>query len=689
VLRTAAASCDPVAGDDSEGEFVRFVIAIVAFAAAAVMIVCGIGQRTVWRPATSITASTTVRGGEPYTVIEGSVLLAHEGQQTLTVGGGGKAFVAYGRTSDVLAWIGQSKYAKVSYDPATNTLSSKVITPAKSKTPSPSPTASDSSGSKTTGSGTKVTDPKGSDLWLEQFNGSSASVTKTNVPDSVSAIVASNGTKPAPDKISLSWPLDGSTPWAGPLITGGMLLALIGLIMLLLGLRHMRGTRGPRRGGGRRQRLPRGARRAAITGVGAPASLPPTVPENEVGDTPERDAVDAAAVPSGAVEAGTAQGDEPGKDDSQEEGTVHSRPTPRSAARRTRRLLVPLVLAGSLALTGCSAQYWPHVGATKTPTPTSTPIATDVPGQGKNAAPPAVTTQQLDTIVANISATAAKADSGLDSTLAATRFSGPALDAREGNYALRQKSPTAAAEPAIPTHVALALPEATDEWPRVVSVVVSDPKNPKAAPLDLVLVQQSPRANYTVEYAIELEANAKVPDVPPSTLGTSVVPLDSKLLLVQPGNLASYYEDVLMNGEKSKYFDLFDESGDKLSSQVGAAYKAAQLADIAQNYATTASLTYSSQAASGSPVAMATNDSGAVVATATVETSTLKPIQAGATVQVKDNPNVQALTGVTDSTKGIETTYGYQLLFYVPPAASGQKVQLLGYTQTLLSAKEL
>jgi hypothetical protein len=85
---------------------------------------------------------------------------------------------------------------------------------------------------------------------------------------------------------------------------------------------------------------------------------------------------------------------------------------------------------------------------------------------------------------------------------------------------------------------------------------------------------------------------------------------------------------------------------------------------------------------------MATNDSGAIVATSLDEVSTLKPVEAGATVSTS-NPNVQALTSVTDSTKGLETTYGYQLLFYVPPAESKKKIVMLGFTQALLGAKEL
>jgi hypothetical protein len=633
---------------------VRFLIAILAFIAAAVLIGVGIAQRTIWIPSSNIVTGLVVKGGQPFTVIDGSVLRARPGQQTLTVSGSSKPFVAYGRTSDVLAWLGTEKYAKISYNAASNTLSSQVVTPKprSSSTPEPSDTATatptpaatpiaDPTAGAASGSGSgksaahKGPDPEGSDLWLEQFSGDAASITKMNVPSTVSVIIASDGTKPAPDRVTINWPLDSRTPWAGPLIVGGIVVAAFGVFMYFLAIRHLRRSRGPRRGGGKPPKLPRGSRRSK-------AAIDPAVPEVEA----------------------------PAKGR-------------RSIGRAS--VAVPVVLVGTLVLAGCSSDYWPQFGAASTATPTSTPLATDLPGQGKETPPPAVTGPQLDNIIGSISKTTTKADASLDGTLAKTRFSGPALQARLGDYALRAKKSDAPAEQAIPSGpVSLALPEATNDWPRVVSAVVHDPKDSKAAPLDLVLIQDSPRDNYTVEYAISLEANADVPGLPPANIGTSIVPPDSKLLSVAPNKLATYYGDVLQNGDKSKYSDLFDTKSDKLAPQVGAAYKASQIANLPK----TASLTFTNHDGPDGPIAMATNDSGAIVATSLDEVSTLKPVEAGATVSTS-NPNVQALTSVTDSTKGLETTYGYQLLFYVPPAESKKKIVMLGFTQALLGAKEL
>lgn len=622
----------------------RFVLAIVTFVVAAALIGIGIAQRTIWSAPSSLVAQTTVTGGAPFTVIDGALLNSHPGQQTLLVNGANKPFVAYGRTADVKAWIGDEPYARLSYSVATNSLHSKLVTPKTadndhSSTPAPTDTASPTatptpaatSGTDKSGSTKKKAGPNpiGSDLWLEQFIGEDAAITKMNVPDSISVIIASDGTAPAPKSVAVVWPLDDSTPWSGPLIVGGGILLLVGLVLYLFALRGMRRARGPRRTGGPKMpKLPKSPRYK----------------------------------PTGALESGKGR---------------------RSIRRRVA--VVPAVIIGSLLFSGCSAEYWPDFGAHSTPAATVTPLATDIPGQGKEAPPPAVTSPQLNDIVTRIATVATQADSKLDSTLIATRFVGPALDARTANYAIRAKKTDAAALPSIPPEFAMvvALPQATDAWPRVVSAVVRDKTNAKAAPLDLVMTQETPRDNYHVEYAISLQADAKVPDLAPVNIGASVVPPNSKLLRIAPEKLGAAYSDVLLNGAKSKFAPLFDEKTDGLSKQVGADYKAKQIADLPK----TASLAYAAGKASGDPVAMATNQSGALVATSVTETATVKPVEEGA--KVGAGSVTAALTGVDESTTGLATTYGYQLLFYVPPADSTAKIRLLGFSQAPISAKEL
>jgi hypothetical protein len=633
----------------------RFVLAIVAFVVAAVMIVAGIAQRTVFAPPTRIEAGTSISGDPRYVVVDGSVLNAHPGQQTLTVTGapdGAKQVVAYGRTADVKAWLDDQKYVEVGYRTATGKLTTKNVTPkaadtkgdgtkddegaasgstatpTPAATPSPSASAGAASGSTSGAAATTAgPNPAGSDLWLEEFDGQAAQVTRMNIPDDVSVIVASDGTKAAPSRVTVTWPVDSSTPWAFPLIIGGIVLLLIGIALYLWGLYTHRRSRGPRRKSGPKMpKLPK-----------APKYNPTAL--------------------------------------------IETTPRGRRSTRRAR-VIIPAALAGVLALTGCTT----GTDAATTPTKTATPLATEAP-DAKDQLPPAVTVPQLERIVKRVSESAAQADAKASPDLAKERFTGPALQLREANYAIRAKKADEPPLPAIPASpIVLSLPQATDAWPRTVAAVIETPKDAKGtaqAPIAITMVQETPRDNYQVEYAVSLEPKAKVPNLAPASIGSAVVPPDSKLLALPPQKVAAAYGDILMNGDKSQYANLFSAEGDTLRTQVGAEWKAKQKAAVPA----TASLEFTSQPGAGTDVAMATNDSGAIVWTDLQESQVLKVVEAGA--EVSAGVTAAALTGVASSKTGIESTFGYQLAFYVPPAGSNAKITLLGFSQGMISAKQL
>ena len=104
----------------------RFVFAIVAFVLAAVMIVLGIAQRTVFLEPDSISLSTTVPDDARYVVVDSAALTARDGAQTVTISGSGPIFVAYGRSDDVQAWMGDSSFAHVGYQKNAEKLSARI-----------------------------------------------------------------------------------------------------------------------------------------------------------------------------------------------------------------------------------------------------------------------------------------------------------------------------------------------------------------------------------------------------------------------------------------------------------------------------------------------------------------------------------------------------------------------------------
>jgi len=480
-----------------------------------------------------------------------------------------------------------------------------------------------------TGTEDSVPDPAGSDLWYREYEGSDLAFT-IDVPDDVSLVVASDGTAAAPDEISVTWPLSTATPAAGPLIAGGLVLLAIGLGLYVWALRHHRRLRGPRRRGGDGGRPVRASRRSS------------------------RKALQAAG---------------PGRVPGQGGG------------RRSRLAVVPVVLVGALALSGCSADYWPS-GASE-PASTPTPSTTTAPPEADEIQPPVLTAKQAERVVGRIAATAAEADAALDATAAGTRFTGPALEQRTAAYALRTKDPAIAGPPAIPAgDVTLTLPQQADTWPRTAFVVVQG-DDAAVAPVALTLLQEDAREPYKVLYLTSLEAQATLPTVAPAVVGAARLAPDVKLLKVQPDQIAADYADILRNGDESEFAALFQSEGDTLREKIGKPYKDAKRAALP----TTATIDYASNVADSPAVALATNDAGAIVSVALEEVETVKPAAAGA--EVNPAGQVKTLLGIEKSTKGVEATYGVQLLFSVPPVGSDDGVVLLGFSQSLVSAKEL
>ena len=574
----------------------RFVLAIVSFVLAAVLIGFGIAQRTILAEPDEVALSVATTGNAPVTVISGDALNTFDGSQTLTISGADTVFAGYGRTTDVIAWIGDASYNLVTLDEENGELVSEVVR----------------------GSETEVPDPNGSDLWLDDFVKTDELTLTVNVPQEVSFIIAADGIEAAPADLTVSWPLDNSTPWSGPLIVGGAVALLLGLGFLLWATNHMRSSRGPRR---KPQKMPKVPRKRGIKRGGRKAVEP--------------------------------------------------------AARRAL-VAVPILLVGSLALSGCSPDFWPSSGAGSNPTPTATAPAASL------LDPPAVTIRQVERIIAKIGVVATKADAERNVDLISTRFAGPALEARLANYTIRGNDPSITEMPtSIPTGKATYIvPQQTDGWPRTVLAVVQDDKDATIPPVALFLVQDDPRSDYHVNYAITLEPSAVLPDVAPASVGASRLPTDTAVLKYTPEEVALAYGEILeKDAESSSYLD-FQVEDDSLREAVGLAAKQALQAALPS----TAAMSFSHSLGAGDPIALATNDAGALVAVNLYEMTTVKPVEAGAAV----NPTgqVKALSGSAISTKGIIATYSDQLLFYVPPAGSGAKIVLLGYSQGLVTATE-
>lgn len=352
----------------------------------------------------------------------------------------------------------------------------------------------------------------------------------------------------------------------------------------------------------------------------------------------------------------------------------------RAAGRST--IAASTLLIGTLLLSGCTAEAWPELigGAGSSPSPTPTESAPPVTAEK----PPVVNSSQLETIVSRIALVAQRADAERDSALLAERFAGPALTMRTANYAIRAADENYAPLPVIPSGpVEVALPQQNDKWPRTVFVVVHDPEEPTVAPVAMMLVQETARENYKAVYTVQLEAGVVLPELPAANVGTQRLQPDAKIFTLPPDQLAAAFSEILLQGEGSSFNKYFDLEGNSLIASIGFDAKQARISSIPE----IAKMQLENNVGDAEIIPMVTNDAGAIVATYLEETETVTPVEAGALINAEGA--VKSLSGVSSTTKGTVAKYGDQLLFYVPPAGSKQKIVLIGWASVLISAKEL
>jgi hypothetical protein len=354
----------------------RFVWAVAAFVLAAVLIGAGIAQRTVFVGAETTETEISTEDALPYTLIEGAVLTSTPGSQTMiATADSGPVYAAYGRTADVTAWLSDVSYTRVTLDDAgeivTELVEPELVEPEPTAPETDEPAtgaegdtaddgASTDASTETPPDATTGRNPAGSDLWLDEFTDEGTLTAQLQLPDTMSVLLASDGTAPAPETIELSWPLDNSTPWAGPLIVAGGILMVLGVLLYLLGIRHARRSRGPRR-----------------KGIPQPATQPL--------DT----------IPAGDAEA---------------KGVISSGTPSRRALRGGTRgfIVIPSLALAGLLFTGCTAASWPQLAPSATPSPTASVLDADQQDA------PAVTETQAKRILAKVAQTVSEADVAAD-----------------------------------------------------------------------------------------------------------------------------------------------------------------------------------------------------------------------------------------------------------------------------------
>jgi hypothetical protein len=294
--------------------------------------------------------------------------------------------------------------------------------------------------------------------------------------------------------------------------------------------------------------------------------------------------------------------------------------------------------------------------------------------------PAALQLGQIRRIVTSVAKVAKLADEGNSTSQLLPRFAGPALAMRDAAYTLLKKSKKAPKlEVIYSSPLTLSLPAATNTWPRTLMVATGADEG--RAPLMLVLKQEEPRKQYQVWYVATLASGIKLPEVPATSDGSVPVLPNSAYLELTPASLPEAYGSVIDNGPSSNFFGKFDLKDDNFYSSISEEQKK-QVATL-----TKAKLTYQHVLADVEPIGLATADGGALIAVYMHDITTIKPKKSNSGITV--NELQQVALGAKGSIKGIVSTYGDMLLFYVPSVGQESRAKLLGWQTGLLKVKSL
>ncbi len=212
----------------------RFIVSVILFAVAAVMVGAGILIHSVFLPPSTMSQSISLKDPAPITVIDSSSLNRISSTQTITVQGGAagtiyvqsansapvaeqatsdRVVLAWGRKPDVMAYIGNVSYQSIEAAPKTGELTASKVAGTEISTP----------------------DPYGSDLWVEQFKATKNLSHDVTTPKGNLIVIATDGALPAPKKITITWKMDIDHSVPTNLFYGGLIIATIGGIFYYLG----------------------------------------------------------------------------------------------------------------------------------------------------------------------------------------------------------------------------------------------------------------------------------------------------------------------------------------------------------------------------------------------------------------------------------------------------------------------
>lgn len=622
------------------GNILRFKTAVALVLLGLLTLLAGVGQKTFWAPAETVTA-TAPEGATaaPLTVFDEKLRTMRDGTVTITVKGEGSFMLAAGRPDDVDAWVGKTAHNTVSG--VSEDGKALQLTHAEGEAAAPS--------------------PAGSDLWVSTENASGELTYNWNAPadGDWSLLLATDGTKPAPTSITMTYPNDTSTPWAIPLMVLGGLLILAGIALMVLKPKSKSGARPGADGGStgdsdggssfaRRAQAKAAARSVARKSAAATSAVP-------VVGSPDVDAKGAdvkGATPTNTAPTNTAE---------------KSSAAPLTAAQRLRRsgAVVAVLTATAVAGSGVAAQ------ASQTPAPSPGEASASVE-QGS----PVLLDTQFRRILEQVASASDAGDAAKDANKLKPRVAGPELEVRSQNYKIRSR--VGSYEPRMPVRATKLLTTVVTEdraWPRKVMAVTQGEGN--VVPQLLTLTQASPRENYKLVLTTPLQPGTTFPGIERDGTGT-LAPTDKTGLLYSGqealtglgdrlNSAGSTFKDKLAEGKSSPYI------ADTLAYQ----------ADVVKS-GVNGKFAFSHKLVPESVVVFRTADGGALALGRLDFSFDGTPKASGDKLTIGDD--AAALAGGKETSTGMVLKFAESAAVYIPPAGSSDPMKLVAATRGLVGA---
>lgn len=298
------------------------------------------------------------------------------------------------------------------------------------------------------------------------------------------------------------------------------------------------------------------------------------------------------------------------------------------------------------------------------------------PERAPAAPAPVLNQEQLADLLDEIDTHLVEGDASMNPVDLGVRISGMARDIREAEYQIEAADP---ARPItlLPREESMLIVPATNDWPRDI-VVITQPPADSQIPRVLVVRQETARDNFALTQWSQLLPGVSMPAMPLPQEGAKPLAPDAEGFMLPPGEVADAFTDVL-KGKKEDAEDsrvgLFGE--DPLSKAIRDELKA-----LKDGISAVGSVKKTFEASEEPAASFEALQGGAIVVSSVREITTFE-IDSGS---LNVSSDTAVLLDKESVSSELKTTHELSLVFYVPPADSGEEIIILGETRDLVGA---